>query len=159
MTVLNLSTRIRFVNEDGTLTSEAYRSLAEIISRTGGTMGSVGGDTFVTNNDLSSVQGQSSAGGDLGGDVAGAMEVPSVSDMTPQPVEAPMLLETTPQPASVSALDEMVLQPASELRFVDLPQATTAQAPAYKKGRLYFDTTLNKARIGGATAYETITST
>ena len=37
-------------------------------------------------------------------------------------------------------------------------QATTAGAPAYVKGAIYFDTTLNKLRVGGATAYETITS-
>ena len=37
-------------------------------------------------------------------------------------------------------------------------QATTAGAPAYDKGAIYFDTTLNKLRVGGATAWETITS-
>jgi hypothetical protein len=37
-------------------------------------------------------------------------------------------------------------------------QAATASAPAYVKGGLYFDTTLNKLRIGGATAWETVTS-
>ena len=37
-------------------------------------------------------------------------------------------------------------------------QAVTASAPAYVKGAMYFDTTLNKLRIGGATAWETITS-
>ena len=33
-----------------------------------------------------------------------------------------------------------------------------ASAPPYVKGALYFDTTLNKLRIGGATAWETVTS-
>jgi len=37
-------------------------------------------------------------------------------------------------------------------------QAATASAPAYVKGGIYFDTTLNKLRVGGATAWETITS-
>jgi hypothetical protein len=37
-------------------------------------------------------------------------------------------------------------------------QATTAAAPAYVKGAIYFDTTLNKLCVGGATAWETITS-
>jgi hypothetical protein len=37
-------------------------------------------------------------------------------------------------------------------------QATTAAAPAYVLGAIYFDTTLNKLRIGGATAWETVTS-
>ena len=36
---------------------------------------------------------------------------------------------------------------------------TTALAPTYAKGALYFDTTLNKLKVGGATAWETITST
>lgn len=33
-----------------------------------------------------------------------------------------------------------------------------ATAPTYAKGAVYFDTTLNKLRVGGATAWETITS-
>lgn len=37
-------------------------------------------------------------------------------------------------------------------------QAATASAPTYVKGGMYFDTTLNKLRIGGATAWETVTS-
>jgi hypothetical protein len=37
-------------------------------------------------------------------------------------------------------------------------QAATVSAPAYVKGGMYFDTTLNKLRIGGATAWETVTS-
>lgn len=37
-------------------------------------------------------------------------------------------------------------------------QHATAGAPAYVKGAIYFDTTLNKLRIGGATAWETVTS-
>jgi hypothetical protein len=37
-------------------------------------------------------------------------------------------------------------------------QAPTSSAPAYVKGAMYFDTTLNKLRIGGATGWETVTS-
>ena len=37
-------------------------------------------------------------------------------------------------------------------------QAVTGSAPAYVKGGMYFDTTLNKLRIGGATVWETVTS-
>lgn len=37
-------------------------------------------------------------------------------------------------------------------------QAVTTSAPGYQKGAIYFDTTLNKLRIGGATAWETVTS-
>ena len=37
-------------------------------------------------------------------------------------------------------------------------KATTAAAPAYVVGAMYFDTTLNKLRIGGAAGWETVTS-
>lgn len=37
-------------------------------------------------------------------------------------------------------------------------QAPTASAPTYVKGGVYFDTTLNKLRIGGASGWETVTS-
>ena len=37
-------------------------------------------------------------------------------------------------------------------------QAPTASAPSYVKGGIYFDTTLNKLRIGGASGWETVTS-
>jgi hypothetical protein len=37
-------------------------------------------------------------------------------------------------------------------------QAATASAPTYQKGALYFDTTLNKLRVGGAAGWETVTS-
>lgn len=38
------------------------------------------------------------------------------------------------------------------------PQATTVGQPAYVKGAVYFDTTANKLMVGGATAWETVTS-
>jgi hypothetical protein len=41
---------------------------------------------------------------------------------------------------------------------IRIPPYTTALAPAYAKGAVYFDTTLNKLRVGGATAWETVTS-
>lgn len=37
-------------------------------------------------------------------------------------------------------------------------QHVTSGAPSYVKGALYFDTTLNKLRVGGAAGWETITS-
>lgn len=37
-------------------------------------------------------------------------------------------------------------------------KAATASAPTYVKGGIYFDTTLNKLRVGGASGWETITS-
>lgn len=39
-----------------------------------------------------------------------------------------------------------------------LAQYTTAGRPAYEKGALIFDTTLNKLLVGGATAWEVVTS-
>jgi hypothetical protein len=35
-------------------------------------------------------------------------------------------------------------------------QAVTASAPTYSLGAMYFDTTLNKLRVGGATVWETL---
>ena len=47
MTALVLfPSRVRFVNDDGTLTAEAYRALTELMNRTGGILGSSGADTF-----------------------------------------------------------------------------------------------------------------
>lgn len=37
-------------------------------------------------------------------------------------------------------------------------QAATASAPTYVKGGIYFDTTLNKLRVGGAIGWETVSS-
>jgi hypothetical protein len=42
--------------------------------------------------------------------------------------------------------------------LLKLGQFTTGTEPAYVKGASFFNTTLNKMRIGGATAYETVTS-
>ncbi len=42
---------------------------------------------------------------------------------------------------------------------VEFPvQAPTASAPTYTLGGVYFDTTLNKLRIGGVSGWETVTS-
>lgn len=38
-------------------------------------------------------------------------------------------------------------------------QAPTVTAPTYVLGGIYFDTTLNKLRVGGAVGWETVTST
>lgn len=37
-------------------------------------------------------------------------------------------------------------------------QAATGSAPAYVKGAIYFDTTLNKLRVGGVSGWETVSS-
>ena len=59
---------------------------------------------------------------------------------------------------NTTALTINSAQAAAFAGTVSPQQATTAAAPAYVKGAIYFDTTLNKLRVGGATAYETITS-
>lgn len=58
----------------------------------------------------------------------------------------------------VSALTLDGSQNATFAGTVKPQLATTAGAPAYVKGAIYFDTTLNKLRVGGAAAWETITS-
>jgi hypothetical protein len=43
--------------------------------------------------------------------------------------------------------------------FLPVQMDTTTASAFYEKGAIYFDTTLNKLRVGGATGWETITST
>lgn len=50
------------------------------------------------------------------------------------------------------------LEVDGKLKVTDVILAPTISAPAYIKGGIYFDTTLNKLRVGGATDWETITS-
>ena len=147
MAALNyFSARIPFTNPDGTLTQEAIRTINSLVNRTGGVIGDAGSDVAVS-QDFSYVQGQQSAGGDITADVMGAQ----ASDQS--------FGDVVTQPTPTAQFDEMVMQPPSPMdRFIDAPQYTTAAAPAYKKGRIYFDTTMNKLRVGGVTAYETITS-
>lgn len=42
--------------------------------------------------------------------------------------------------------------------YAAIPRYTTAARPAYSNGFIYFDTTTDKLVIGGASAYETVTS-
>ena len=42
--------------------------------------------------------------------------------------------------------------------FLPVQMTTSTASAFYEKGAIYFDTTLNKLRVGGATAWETITS-
>lgn len=94
MTAINLSTRIRLVNDDGTLTPEAYRSLVEIVNRTGGALGSLGSETFVA-SDSSAIDAQFVMMGDTFADAA----------------SFPIFGEMTEQPGSIDAMGEMVMQP------------------------------------------------
>ena len=80
----------------------------------------------------------------------------------------PLLLGTSPNQVPTNAdLETMAFQDQASVRVTGgtlnnvtlIPvQTTTAGAPPYVKGAMYFDTTLNKLRVGGATAWETVTS-
>lgn len=61
----------------------------------------------------------------------------------------------------LGAADKLTITTAGDATFagtIKPQQAATASAPTYVKGAIYFDTTLNKLRVGGATGWETITS-
>jgi hypothetical protein len=84
MTALVLfPSRIKFVNADGTLTPEAYRALQEIVNRTGGTLGSVGSDTY----------------SDVVGDTSMTAVNVAYTDVT-QPIEKDALLDIFTQPVA-----------------------------------------------------------
>jgi|ERR1035438_4893772 hypothetical protein len=71
-------------------------------------------------------------------------------------VAAAVLVETTRAEAA-----EVLLAPKDSpafSTFIDPPKSTTTNQPAYVEGRIYYDVTLHKLRVGGATAYETLTS-
>jgi hypothetical protein len=76
--------------------------------------------------------------------------------ITQNPVPAGLVTQISGTDGSVS-----VTTPSGnrvELSAMFPAQAPTASAPPYVKGAIYFDTTLNKLRVGGAAAWETITS-
>src|ERR1017187_6347842 len=71
-------------------------------------------------------------------------------------VAAAVLVETTRAEAA-----ELLLAPIDSPAFttlMDVPKHATTGAPAYVEGRVYYDTTAHKLKIGGAAGYETVTS-
>lgn len=52
----------------------------------------------------------------------------------------------------------LIYQAIRTLHSSIIPQYTTAGRPPYKKGLLIYDTTLGKLVVGGATAWEVVTS-
>ena len=106
MTALVLfPSRIRFVNDDGTLTPEAYRALQEIVNRTGGTLGAVGSDTY----------------GDVIGDTSMTAVNVAYTDVT--------------QPLTQDALDDMVVQPVQQDQALpDIVQTPGYQTPVASGG-------------------------
>ena len=99
--------RIRFVNDDGTLTPEAYRALQTLVDRSGGILGDNGVDTF----------------GDLTG--AGSQDS-SITDMVAQQTSTTALPEMLQQPVSVDSFIPDIVQPESVLPAV----ASGGAAPA-----------------------------
>lgn len=110
MAALNLfPSRVRFVNDDGTLTSEAYRTLQALVERTGGVIGDAGADTFSPDSFQIAADSSNSAG-----------------DVVAQSSEVTAYLDQIAQPSSSDALTEMVMQPPVALS----PVASGGAAPA-----------------------------
>lgn len=103
--------RIRFVNQDGTLTPEAYRAMQMLYGRTGGVLGDMGVDTFATG-----------FGGDL---VQGCTGLETVT----QPVNADWIAPDVLQPASTDWMAPEVLQPAvADVLLPDVTQPTNERS-------------------------------
>lgn len=113
-----------------TATVTSINRMAIVAPATSSTLAIANGKTFTTNNTLT-----------LNGTDSTAMTFPSTSAVIAR-TDAAQTFEGT--------------QTFNGL--IKPQQATTAGAPAYVKGAIYFDLTLNKLRVGGATAWETITS-
>jgi hypothetical protein len=101
MSVLSLfPARIRFVNQDGTLTPEALRMLELLVQRVGGALGDVGADVFASPD---------------------AQEYTPGGDVAVQPVEAddgPADMIAQPQQAALAA-PEMLMQPLTQQLSAD----------------------------------------
>lgn len=53
---------------------------------------------------------------------------------------------------------DIISRALKDIGALEAGEAPTASAPPYVLGGMYFDTTLNKLRIGGATGWETVSS-
>lgn len=103
--------RIRFVNADGTLSSEAMRFLTEIYNRVGGALGDGGTDTFSIDSFA-----QDSGAASMG------------SGMVVQGVEfAPVYLSSISQPVQADYLADMVF--AGETTGARLSVVTVGASP------------------------------
>ena len=122
-TILNLfPARVKFVNADGTLTPEAYRSLQTVFARIGGPLGDNGVDVF---SDLLAPSSVSSAS----------------TDTVTQPDYAPMLQEMTQQIAQFDLIYPDITQPQ-----IITPKASGGAAPAGGVGTAAggYDTAINR---------------
>lgn len=96
MSLFLFPARIRWSNPDGTLTTEAYRSLQSLLDRVGGTLGDQGTDTF---GDLLADPTQSSVNVAYT-DVAQPATLDNTQDMVLQPVEQPTRAVETVTPSA-----------------------------------------------------------
>lgn len=99
--------------------------------------------------------------GGANGNNSGGMLIASTQAWTAGSIQGTQVqILTTPNGSSTRTIAVTFNQDQSAtFAGVIFPQQhATTGAPAYVKGGMYFDTTLNKLRIGGATAWETVTS-
>jgi hypothetical protein len=89
----------------------------------------------------------------IGGDAAFSYITASGTDLLLQAIQGRVGIRTITPTEALDVNGSIKLS-----NLLKLGQFTTATEPAYVKGASFFNTTLNKMRIGGATAYETVTS-
>jgi hypothetical protein len=126
MTALVLfPSRVRFVNDDGTLTPEAYRALQEIVSRTGGVIGISGSDTY----------------SDIVGDITNTSVNVAYTDVT-QPLTGDTTSETVTQSTQQDQSLPDIVQQSSFMR----PVASGGAAPSGGVGTAAggYDTAVNR---------------
>ena len=118
MAALNLfPSRVPFVNPDGTLTQEAYRTLQELVSRTGGVLGN-SGETVIAGNDISAGEARQSMGGDVSAEV-----LAMVHSFAPN-------YESVTQPLGADSIAEMLMQPQPD-RAMTAPESITVGASPF----------------------------
>ena len=112
MAALNLfPARVRFVNDDGTLTMEAYRALQTVFNRVGGSLGDVGTDTFT----IQSSMGQST-------------DNPSITDMLMQPLSIDVVVPDVMQFPPLDQFVPDITQAGSDAQFANVTTSSTVLA-------------------------------
>ena len=110
-TILSLfPARVKFTNDDGTLTPEAYRALQILFTRVGGTLGDNGTDVFAN----SMVLAQPNA------------EASNTDTIIQDPSPAGLLADVVQQPVSADFVPYDLMQPGSVMR----PIPSGGAAPA-----------------------------
>ena len=112
MAALNLfPARVRFVNDDGTLTMEAYRALQIVFGRVGGYLGDVGTDTFTVQSSM----GQST-------------DNPSITDMLMQPLSIDVAVPDVMQFPEIDQSFFDITQGSSDAQFSTITTSSTILA-------------------------------